>query len=206
MTHDHNARRRACIHRYRAAVDGPRLHPDVAAVAVLLGTWRGEGRGVYPTIPSFQYDEEVEFVHTGKPFLVYGQRSWARDDGRPLHMETGYWRPAGAGRVELVLAHPNGITEVEEGTVEATATGIRLSLATTAVARTGSAKEVTALTRTLEVDGDVLRSRVDMAAVGRPLQRHLEAELHRTTRPESGAWPPTRSGPLRLRRRRRRYR
>jgi len=78
---------------------------------------------VYPTIPSFQYDEEVEFVHTGKPFLFYGQRSWARDDGRPLHAETGYWRPAGPGRVELVLAHPNGITEIEEGSVEATATG-----------------------------------------------------------------------------------
>jgi hypothetical protein len=40
--------------------------------------------------------------------------------------------------------------------------------------------DVTALRRRVEVDGDVLRYTLDMAACGNPLVRHLEAELRRT--------------------------
>jgi len=65
--------------------------------------------------------------------------TWGVDDGRPLHAETGYLRPAPGGRVELVLAHPNG-----------------------------------------EVDGEVLRYTLSMAAMGRAEEDHLFATLRRT--------------------------
>lgn len=155
----------------------PDLHPHVVPLAFLLGTWEGEGRGEYPTIEPFSYRETEVFGHVGKPFLSYAQRT-VRHDGTPSHAETGYWRAVGGGRVELVLAHPTGVAELAEGVVE----GTRVELRSTRVVTTPTAKAVTALERTVEVDGDVLRYTVRMAAVGQPLQHHLAAELRRTAR------------------------
>src|SRR4051794_16085137 len=155
----------------------PPLHPDLAPLAFLLGTWQGQGTGDYPTIEGFAYAEEVRFSHVGKPFLAYAQRTWDPVAQRPLHAETGYLRPADGGAgVELVLAHPSGIVEVEEGPLR----GTRIELATTHVTSTSTAKQVSALTRVIEVHGDVLTYRLAMAAVGVPLTHHLEAVLHRS--------------------------
>jgi hypothetical protein len=153
----------------------PPLHPEVEALAGLLGTWRGEGAGRYPTITGFRYGEEVRFWHVGKPFLAYVQRTWSLDDGRPLHAESGYWRAKPGGVVEVVLAHPTGIVEVQEGRQD----GGLIELRSTAMAGTSTAKEVTALHRHFRLDGDRLTYTVDMAAVGQPLQHHLAAELNR---------------------------
>jgi hypothetical protein len=153
----------------------PDVHPDVAPLAFLLGTWNGRGEGHYPTIEPFEFTESITFTHVGKPFLAYTQRTRHAADGRPLHAESGYWRMPTPGIVEVVIAHPTGITEVLEGTFDGTAFRLR----STAVARTATAKDVQAITRDVVNDGNVLRYDVHMAAVGEPLTHHLRAELRR---------------------------
>ncbi|MBX9638422.1 MAG: FABP family protein [Mycobacteriaceae bacterium] len=155
------------------------LHPDLEALAPLLGTWAGRGAGEYPTIQSFEYLEEVVFTHVGKPFLVYGQKTKGVTDGKPMHAETGYLRVPREGAVELVLAHPSGVTEIEVGSYSVTGGVIEIELATTDVGLTPTAKEVTALSRSLRIEGDQLSYSLRMGAVGRPEQHHLAAELHR---------------------------
>lgn len=156
----------------------PDLHPGIAVLAPLLGTWAGRGAGEYPTIAPFGYLEEVTFDHSGKPFLGYRQRTQATD-GAPLHAETGYLRTPSPGRVELVVAHPTGIAEIAEGTLEVSGARIEIELEATAIGRTSSAKDVTALTRSIRVDDDELTYTLRMGAMGQPLQHHLAATLRR---------------------------
>ncbi len=155
------------------------LHPDLAPLAFLLGRWEGAGVGGYPTIESFQFGQEMNFSHNGKPFLSYTSRTWRLDAeghlGQPLATETGFWRPQPDGQVELLLAHPTGIIEIYLGEVS----GTRVDLATDVVARTESAKEYTAGRRLYGLIGDDLGWAYDMAAEGQPLQSHLSAQLKR---------------------------
>lgn len=161
------------------------LHPALTHVAALLGTWTGRGHGVYPTIDPFDYTEQVSFGHVGKPFLAYGQRTRALDpagvEGLPLHAETGYWRFPTPDRVEVVLSHPSGIVEIEEGTVSIDDGVIVVELVSTSVATTATAKSVIGVERSFRFEGDVVEYTLRMAAVGQPMQHHLAATLHRAT-------------------------
>lgn len=162
----------------------PDLPTGVTALAPLLGTWIGRGTGEYPTIEPFGYLEEGTFAHTGKPFLVYTQRTRS-EDGQPMHAECGYLRSPAAGRAELVIAQPTGVTEIDEGTISTgtgtdTGTALRIELRSTSIGLSSTAKVVAAVHRSLHINGDELTYRLDMSAVGQPMSHHLAATLHRT--------------------------
>ncbi len=153
-------------------------HPDIAPLAFLLGIWRGEGTGGYPTIEGFGYGEEIVFEEVGEPFVLYRQSSWARgDDHTPLHFERGFLRPGPEpGSVELTLAHPLGLVEVSQGRLE----GQDLAFSSISVGRTPTGSAVSGLERRYRVRGDRLTYELDMSMDEVPLTRHLVAELHRS--------------------------
>ncbi len=149
-------------------------------LAPLLGTWRGGGRGSYPTIDDFDYAEELVFGHVGKPFLSMVQRSRDLSTGEPLHGEAGYLRALPKGEVELTVAQPSGIVEVDVGSVTETSDGLIVELESARVGLTPSAKSVTAVRRRLHLAGETLVSELWMAAVGKAdLIHHVRAELSR---------------------------
>jgi hypothetical protein len=154
-------------------------HPAIAPLSFLLGTWEGAGVVGYPTMESVNFGQETSFTHNGKPYLIYSTRTWLlAEDGtfiRPSHVEVGFWRPQPDNQIEVLLTHATGITEIYVGTID----GTKVEIITDAVARTATAKEVTAGKRLYGLIGNDLGYAYDMAAVGQPLQPHVSAQLKR---------------------------
>jgi hypothetical protein len=154
------------------------VSPDVPSslepLAFLIGSWRGEGEGEYPGLEPFRYREELSFEHVGDPFLLVTESSWT-PDGAPLHFERGTLRPLGDGRVDLALAHPIGVAEVAEGTVE----GTTVTLRSTAVVRTATGSPVTEIERRYRMAGRDLSYELDMAMEGVARTFHVRATLAR---------------------------
>ena len=85
---------------------GPDLHEACLGLLPLVGTWRGTGEVVYPTIEGpFHFGQQITWAHDGRPFLSYEARSWLLDDDggiiRQAARETGFWRPQEDGSIEV---------------------------------------------------------------------------------------------------------
>ena len=157
----------------------PAVHLALGPLAALVGTWRGEGEGAYPTIAPFRYREEVEFAHDGRPVLAYRQRTWRIDTDAPMHVESGYLRGGTEGHAELVVAQPTGFGEV--ATLEVREDdGLVLDGSRSVLARTPSAKEVADVRRRFRIVGDSLHYDLWMTYAGHVDTHHLRAVLHRT--------------------------
>lgn len=155
---------------------GMTLHPNLTRVAGLIGTWRGNGFGTYPTITDFEYDDEWEIRDIGKPFLLFIERTKIK--GVPMHTETGYLRFPSPDAVELVAAIPTGQSELAEGTVSEEEGALVIDMAGD-VRNTSTAKQVDRIERTFILDGDDLAYEMSMAAVGQGMTLHLRSQLTR---------------------------
>jgi THAP4-like, heme-binding beta-barrel domain len=163
---------------------GPDLHPALLGLLPYVGLWRGRGRGGCPKTEGFDSAQEVRISHDGRPFLHYESRAWLiRDDGtpiRPAGRETGWWRPVlsdgkATDEIEVLLTHPTGIMELYLGRID----GLKLELATDAVLRTATAKEVTSGQRLYGIVEGAMLYAYEMSAVGQSLTAHLSARLLR---------------------------
>lgn len=161
---------------------GPSLHDACLALLPLVGVWRGEGEVVYPTIDGpYRFGQQITFAHDGRPFLYYEARAWLLDENgaviRQAARETGFWRPQADDTIEVLLTHNTGVVELYYGKPR---TQTSWELATDAVIRTASAKEVTGGQRLYGIvnNGDLAYVE-ERAMVGQPLQPHTSAHLKR---------------------------
>lgn len=153
----------------------------VQPFAFLLGTWRGEGVGGYPTLEQdFRFGEQITFGCYGKPIISFASESWALDgDDRPFARQTGFFRPTSKSDLEVVLSVAAGLVEVFYGRLVSGPAGDHVEIETDLIAHTATAKQVEKDKRLYAVRGGKLMYAMEMATAGQPLQAHLSAALDR---------------------------
>lgn len=137
------ATRTAPLYQRVTMATGDKPHP----LEFLIGTWTGRGKGFFPTIPDFEFFEELTFVKdpAGRPVVAYTQktkRAIAGESqtvsGPPLHAESGFIRLPGWSKdtCELILSQPTGVASVEVGKINGTTIDWEMN----AIVRSPSAK------------------------------------------------------------------
>ncbi|KAI5069268.1 hypothetical protein GOP47_0015569 [Adiantum capillus-veneris] len=151
----------------------PKLYRPKAG-ALDLENEEDVGQGGFPTIQAFDYGEEIQFWHSGKPVMAYAQKTWRLSSGEPMHAESGYWRPKIDGSLEVIIAQSTGLAEVQKGTYNAENKSIALLSEIIA-----NASKVKGINRSFTVVGDDLEYTVSMATNTHSLHPHLRAVLKR---------------------------
>eukprot|EP00128_Syssomonas_multiformis_P007312 Colp12_sorted_trinity150504_noHs@12643 len=154
------------------------VEPPAHPLADLLGSWRGNGKGDYPTIKDFEYLEELKFTALTPMVAKYEQRTWNPANGKPMHVETGYIRHKD-GTFDATMCDPTGLAHVYSVERSVMTDGVQFKFVSTSITRTTSAKEVTAVERifTLCPTRQSLSVVLNMAAVGLQMQHHLTSNL-----------------------------
>lgn len=163
---------------------GPDLHPALLGLLPFIGLWRGRGQGGFPEPADYNFAQEVRISHDGRPFLTYESRAWLLDDdSKPVGesvRELGFWRPVlvddrPTDDMEATMVTPTGVLELYLGK----ATGTRLEMATDAIVRSPTGREVTGGHRLFGIVEGALLYAQEMAANGEGLHPHLSARLLR---------------------------
>ncbi|XP_076234674.1 peroxynitrite isomerase THAP4 [Calliopsis andreniformis] len=154
------------------------MHEAIKPLAWLKGTWVTDtpGVGIFPTIKSFKYHEEISFTSIGQAMLNYSARSWNPETKKPMHYEVGYLKIIpNTNKVCLMLSHNIGVNTIEEGVLGDKV----IKLKTTSVTRPtegGQQPAVWELQREFKLNGDCLEHTLYMATSNTPeLQEHLHA-------------------------------
>ena len=131
-------------------------------LTLLEGTWKGEGRGYFPAVTSFDHRDTLTFTRRDEKTLAYEQRAQKRYDGSTewleSHWESGFIRILEGGELELVSAQI-GRAEVLVGTVQSLDAGFRIHFMSKAIIND---LRMVSSARTFELEGDTLRYEMEM--------------------------------------------
>jgi hypothetical protein len=149
-------------------------------LALLEGTWQGEGRGEFPGVTSFGYREKLVFTRRDEKILAYEQRTQKLYDGQTeylqSHWESGFIRILETGELEMTSAQI-GRTEVLIGSLEIQDSLTRIHFVSKTI--TNDPRMISSARR-FELAGDTLRYAVEMQTtkVDQPTL-HLKITLQR---------------------------
>ena len=130
---------------------------------LLEGTWRGDGRGQFPGVTSFDYRETLIFTRRDEKLLAYEQRAQKLYDGQTeylqSHWENGFISILENNDLQLVNIQIGGRNEVLVGTIESLDAVIRVHFVSKAL---NNDPRMMSSARTFELEGDTLRYEMEM--------------------------------------------
>jgi len=129
---------------------------------LLEGTWRGEGRGYFPGVTSFDTRVTLVFTRRDEKTLAYQQQAQKRYDGQTewleSHWESGFIRSFENEELELTSAQI-GRVEVLIGSIELLDAMFRIHFVSKAI--TNDTRMISSA-RMFELEGDTLRYEMEM--------------------------------------------
>ncbi len=143
----------------------------------------GIGKAQYPTIDSFEYEENLSFeVYKSRLLIHYEQKTKLLPSGEQSHWESGFIRPLENGLIEISNSQNNGRVEVLQGQIDMNSLSeqeLKIEFASVVLAHDPKMVETK---RVLTVKADVLHYILLMSTNTTPepnLTMHLEAVLKR---------------------------
>ena len=131
-------------------------------LTLLKGTWKGEGRGQFPGVTSFDYRETLIFTRRDERTLAYEQRAQKKYEGSmdwlESHWESGFIRILENDTLELTSAQI-GRAEVLIGTIERPNDVFRIHFVSKAILND---PRMLSSARTWEVEADSLCYEMEM--------------------------------------------
>ena len=135
---------------------------SIQVLDLLEGTWRGEGRGYFPTVTSFDIRATLVFTLRDQKTLAYEQRAQKRYDGQTewleSHWESGLIRILENGDLELTSAQI-GRVEVLIGSIESLDAMFRIHFVSKTISND---PRMISSARTFELEGDTLSYEMEM--------------------------------------------
>jgi len=136
---------------------------SIQVLDLLEGTWKGQGRGYFPTVTSFDFRETLVCTRRDEKTLAYEQRSQKRYDGQTewleSHWESGFISILDNDDLQLVNIQIGGRSEILIGTIETREDLMRIHFVSKAL---NNDPRMVSSARTFELEGDTLRYEMEM--------------------------------------------
>lgn len=149
----------------------------------LQGAWKGEGRGQFPGVTSFEFRESLIFTRRDEKTMAYEQRTQKLYDGQaeylPSHWENGFLSILEDGTLQMANIQIGGRNEILTGTIESSGDTFRIYFVSKTL---NNDPRMISSARTFELQGDRLHYEMEMhtTKVERSMP-HLTITLQRST-------------------------